>query len=101
MADARAAALEVVSESVSWMLPELRWERVTEVVQLMDNALSAGDPVALDNATVELELAGPVRITRIGATPQVPPPPKVLERLTWTARQLAGGSAGGPSQPRR
>jgi len=104
LADACAAALEVLSESIGWLLPRPRWERVTEIVQLMDNAMSTGDPVALDNATVELERAGPVRITRIGATRQVPPPPKVLERLTRTAGRLAAGAAGGPigpAQPRR
>jgi CATRA-Associated Small Protein len=99
LAEVYEAAHDVVSDSLSWRLPEARWARVMEILQLMDEAISAGDPVALDNGTVELELAGPVRITRIGTTQQVPPPPTVLERLTRTARVLAGGPDKGEKRP--
>jgi len=39
-----------------------------------DSALASGDLAALADATVQLELAGPGRITQIGSTPQEPPP---------------------------
>jgi hypothetical protein len=66
---------------------------VTEIVQSIDNALSAGDPAALDAATVDLELAGPTRITRVGATPQVPAQPPIRERVNRMIHSLTGEAA--------
>jgi hypothetical protein len=94
IAEARLAALEVLTDVLEWSLAEERWARVTEIVQSIDNALSAGDLVALDAATVDLELAGPTRIRRVGATPQVPAPREVRERVNRMVYSLTGEDAG-------
>jgi CATRA-Associated Small Protein len=98
IAEAKLAALDVLTDVLQWRLPQARWTRVTEIVQSIDKALSAGDPIALEAATVDLELAGPVRITRVGATPQVPAPQPVRERVNRLVHSLtddAGTDRGG------
>lgn len=94
IAKLRLAALEVLTDALEWELPEARWQRVAEIVQAMDDALAGEDPAALDYATSELELAGPVRIIRVGATSQIPPPPYVRERISRTQHTLGEAPAG-------
>jgi hypothetical protein len=91
--DMRAEALDVVSDALEWRLAEARWEAVEQVLVVMDAALEAGDPDALAAATADLELAGPLRITRIGATPVVPPAPPIRDRLDRLVHSLGGGPA--------
>jgi hypothetical protein len=88
IAEAKLAALDVLMDVQGWWLPQARWTRVTEIVQSIDKALSAGDPVALEAATIDLELASPIRITRVGATPQVPAPAPVRERINRMVHTL-------------
>jgi hypothetical protein len=57
-------------------------------------ALAAADLDALAAATADLELAGPLRITRIGATPVVPPTPPVRDLLNRLVFSLGGITAG-------
>jgi len=53
-------------------------------------ALEAGDVEALTAATADMELAGPLRIIRIGTVPIVPPPPPIRERLNRLVHALGG-----------
>src|SRR5262249_20247276 len=93
LAEAKLAALDVLTDVLEWRFGEARWARVTEIVQSIDNALSAGDPAALEAATADLELAGPTRITRVGAIPQVPAPSQVRERVNRMVLSLTGEAA--------
>lgn len=93
-AEVRLAALDAVTDALEWELPAARWQRVDDLVRAIGDALSAQDLTALDAATIELELAGPVRITRVGATSQVPPPPYVRERISRTKSTLEETAAG-------
>jgi hypothetical protein len=79
--DVRAEARDVVGDALLWRMNDARWEAIAQVLAAMDEALAAGDLDALAAATADLELVGPLRITRIGATPVVPPPPPILYRL--------------------
>jgi hypothetical protein len=88
--DARAEALAVVSDALQWRLAEARWQAIKQVLIGMDAALAAGDLDALAGATADLELAGPLRITRIGATPVVPPAPPVRDLLNRLVYSLGG-----------
>jgi len=88
IAEAKLAALDVLTDVLQWRLPAARWTRVTEIVQSIDRALSAGDPAALEAATIDLELAGPTRIIRIGAPPQVPAPRPVRDRVNSMVHSL-------------
>jgi hypothetical protein len=71
-----------------WELTEVRWNQLTETIDIAIAAHASGDMDALQDATIQLEVAGPVRITRIGATPQVPPPPPVRERVNHLIHAL-------------
>jgi hypothetical protein len=86
----RADALDVISDVLSWRLADTRWAAIEQVLAAMDAALTAGDVPTLALATTDLELAGPVRITRIGAPPVVPPPPAVRDRLNRLVYSLGG-----------
>jgi hypothetical protein len=65
----------------------------------MDAALAANDAKALAAATIDLELAGPVRITRIGTVPVVPPPPAIRDRLNRLVYALGGAPAADQDEP--
>jgi hypothetical protein len=95
----RAEALDVVSDIDQWRLADARWQAIDQVLAAMAAALETDDLEALAAATAELELAGPVRITRIGATPVVPPPPQVRDRLNLLVHALGGTSAGERDEP--
>jgi hypothetical protein len=86
----RADALDVISDALSWRLADTRWAAIEQVLAAMDAALAASDVATLAAATTDLELAGPVRITRIGAAPVVPPPPAVRDRLNRLVYSLGG-----------
>lgn len=88
--DVRAEALDVVSDALQWRLADARWQAIEPVLAAMDAALAAGDLDALAAATADLELAGPLRITRIGATPIVPPAPPIRDRLNQLVHSLGG-----------
>jgi hypothetical protein len=96
VADPRAEALDVVSDALRWLLTETRWPAVEQLVVAMETAVETADRNALEEATAELELAGPLRMTRIGAVPLVPPPPRVLDRLNRLVYSL--GSVQGPQE---
>jgi hypothetical protein len=95
----RADALDVLSDALSWRLADARWAAIDQVIAAMSAALEADDVAALAAATADLELAGPVRITRIGAVPVVPPPPAVRDRLNQLVHSLGGVPAADQSEP--
>lgn len=90
---ARAEALGAASDALEWRLTGKRWESVEQVLAAMAAALATNDLEALKAATAELEVAGPVRIVRIGAPPVVPPPPQVRDRLNRLVYSLGGTAA--------
>ncbi|MFF3503845.1 CATRA system-associated protein [Streptomyces sp. NPDC003247] len=105
----REAALVVLRDVRLWRLPPDRWERLAGLLDTAAGALRAGDADRFDQATVELELAGPVRITRIGdphrGSPResvpAPAPPPVRERLNHLIHTLSGGPGGTPDEDGR
>ena len=71
-----------------------RWERVTRIVEAIATAVSSRDSAALQAATVDLELAGPLRYKPLGSTPVVPPPRRLrLLRNHLVDRLGLGGVA--------
>jgi hypothetical protein len=94
VAEAESAALEVLADVLEWQLPVPRWERVAELVQSIDEAVRGGDLVALESATIDLELLSPVRVTRIGSTQdRVEAPPEVRVRVNRLQHTFAESSA--------
>jgi hypothetical protein len=87
-AELRADLLDVLDDVTQWRLASQRWQQVYDLLGAITDALASGDIDALRVATGELELAGPVRITRIGATPADPPPDDVQERVNHLKHSL-------------
>jgi hypothetical protein len=98
VAGIRAEALDVLSDALQWRLADVRWQAIGQMLATMDAALAADDLTALSAATADLELAGPLRITRIGATPVVPPPAPVRDRLNRLVHSLGATSAAPPDE---
>ena len=88
-------ALNVLRDVLLWELSPARWEGIAGVLEALAADLELGDLGTLAEATIELELAGPVRITRIGATPTEPPPPPVRERINQLIHSLSGQARDG------
>jgi hypothetical protein len=97
----RADALEVLEYILKLELTPARWERLAGLIEAAIDAEAAGDTHGLRQATVELELAGPVRVIRIGDTPAVPPPPKVRERVNYLVHELRTAGAAGEDEDHR
>ncbi|MFB7943902.1 CATRA system-associated protein [Kitasatospora phosalacinea] len=91
----RRDALDLLGELPAWQLPAAGWQRVATALAAAAEAAAATDAEALDAALADLELAGPVRITRLGSTPVLPPPPPVRERTNHLVHALGGD----PPQP--
>lgn len=98
VAEVRAEALDVISDALQWQLTQARWDAIEQILAELDAALTAGDIDALVKATAELELAGPLRILRISATPLVAPNPRVRDQLNQLVFTL-GGTSAGPGKP--
>jgi hypothetical protein len=90
----RDEALEVLREILHWEMDAVRWERLTEILDVAVESELSGDLDAFAHAVVQLELAGPVRITRISGTSPQPPPPPVRERINTLVHRLSGGRRG-------
>ncbi|WP_431908255.1 CATRA system-associated protein [Micromonospora carbonacea] len=96
--------IAMLREAQDWRLTDGQWQEVGHLVEDAEKALAGGDAAALRRLIDTLEVAGEVRITRIGATstPQ-PVPPPIRDRLNRLVHQLsppAGGRAGGAAGDR-
>lgn len=94
-AAARTYALDVLAVVQDWVMIEARWQVIADLLAGLEDAAASGDPRALTEASSELELAGPVRLTPIGGTPLVTAPTPVLFRLSRLVRELGGDRAAG------
>lgn len=86
--EARDDAVNVLQDLVEWHLAPQRWERVDSIVGSLVDALARGDGEALREATAELELTGPVRITRIGTQSVIPVPERTRDRANHLVHTL-------------
>jgi hypothetical protein len=96
--EARANALDVLHDVLAWQLVEERRQRVIDSLDAMATAVAAQDNASVESATAELELASPVRVTRIGATSVNPPPEIVRDRVNHLVHSLRG-PAGSDDSP--
>lgn len=93
-------AVNVLKDLVEWHLAPQRWERVDAIVGSLADALARGDGEALREATAELELTGPVRITRIGTQSVIPAPEPTRDRANHLVHEL-GRHQEGPHREER
>jgi hypothetical protein len=83
-------AVHVLEDLLMLELSPARWEGIAGILEALATEVAASDLSNLTEATIQLELAGPVRITRIGARPTEPPPPRVRERINQLIHSLSG-----------
>ncbi|MFF5140585.1 CATRA system-associated protein [Streptomyces sp. NPDC013157] len=88
--ETRTDVLEILGDLLEWRLPPHRWDRVQALVDALAEALAAGDGDGVRDVTAELELSGPVRITRIGADPVLPAPPHTRDQANHLVHSLGG-----------
>ncbi|WP_066375806.1 CATRA system-associated protein [Herbidospora mongoliensis] len=88
MTDALDDLLDLVTDIDQWRVTPEHWETIGGLLELA--AASLTEPAALRPLLEELENAGQDRITRIGASPIVPPPPPVRDRLNQLVHALSG-----------
>ncbi|RKS74311.1 hypothetical protein BZB76_2822 [Actinomadura pelletieri DSM 43383] len=86
-------ARTIVQEMLDWRLAPARWDSTVQILDVLAEAAETKDLATVRQAVVDLELHGPIRITRIGATPVVPAPPPVRERVNHLVHRLSGGDA--------
>ena len=97
--DVRAEALEVLGDALLWQLTDVRWQAIEQTLDAMRAAVAAGDPDALAAATLHLELAGPLRITRIGGSPAVSASQEIRDLLNHLVFALGGTTLEPRPQP--
>jgi hypothetical protein len=97
--ETRADAVAVLLDVLEWQLVPQRWKWVEQLVDSFADALAGGDVAAMREATAELELAGPVRVTRIGATPLVAVPEPMRDRAEYLVHSLGSISRPPPEGP--
>ncbi|WP_069766881.1 CATRA system-associated protein [Streptomyces sp. LUP30] len=86
--ESRDDAVDVLKDLIEWELAPQRWEQVDSIVDSLADAVARGDGDALREATAELELTGPVRITRIGAKSVIPVPEETRDRANHLVHAL-------------
>jgi CATRA-Associated Small Protein len=89
-AQIRDEALSVLRDVLEWSLTPARWEDVAGTLDGLGTGLDLADPGqlgALAEATIALELAGPVRITKIDKS-AVPAPEGVRDRVNQLIHEL-------------
>ena len=91
--EVRLDGLSVLQDMLSWRLSTARWDAIAGSVEALATYLDLGDLAGARDIVIQLELAGPVRITRIGAVPSQPPPPPVRERVNQLIHRLTGGDS--------
>jgi hypothetical protein len=85
---ARREAIQILGEAKDWQLASTRWVLVSDLLTAFEAALSSGDVEALVAATVELELAGPVRIVRMGSAKPEPASAPLQDRVNELIHSL-------------
>lgn len=87
--------MDVLEDLLLWELSPARWDGVAGMLDALAAEVADSDLSNLAAATRQLELAGPVRITRIGAVPTEPPPARVRERVNQLIHVLSGRDTNG------
>ncbi len=91
--DIRNTVVETLEHVLRLKLAEARWERLAELIEIAIEAQTAGDLDGLKQAADQLELAGPVRVTRIGGDDPIPPPAEIRERANELIYSLQSAQA--------
>jgi hypothetical protein len=97
-AAALGEALDALQDASQWQLTDAKWAAVEQILDAMQAALDSHDLEALATATTDLELAGPLRLIKIGTKPVEPPPP-TRDRLNRMVDSIGGAKPTDRSRP--
>ncbi|MFB7168079.1 CATRA system-associated protein [Streptomyces sp. NPDC056242] len=105
----RQTAAEVLADVEVWQLRAKNWDVVGQGLKAMQDALTAGDLAAFQQALADVELAGPQRISGLEDCSMLPLPEEHRERLdelvhaldshNRASRAASGADAAGPDAP--
>lgn len=85
----REDALAVLGELLGWEATDGGWRHIGDLVTRADTAVVERDWPALRTAISELELASPLRTTKLGEPPRRPAPEPVRERVNRLVHALS------------
>ncbi|MFD3589818.1 CATRA system-associated protein [Streptomyces sp. NPDC058683] len=88
--ETRTDVVEVLGDLLEWKLSPQRWDRVQALVDALADAVAAGDGDGVRDVTAELELSGPVRISRVGSDPVIPAPSHTRDVANHLVHSLGG-----------
>ncbi|WP_405814422.1 hypothetical protein OG241_07415 [Streptomyces sp. NBC_01390] len=75
----------MLRDVLDWRLRSDAWPRIAS---LIESVAAAPDDTMLAWAIADLEALGPMRATRLGSAPTLPPPADVRERVADVIRAL-------------
>jgi hypothetical protein len=93
-------AIVVLQDMVLWQMAPPRWTKIAGKLDRLDAALAAGDPVVLRQAVTDLQISGPVRITRIGTKTVTGVPKPVLDLRNTLVHKLTAEARSAPEDGR-
>ncbi|MET8729833.1 MULTISPECIES: CATRA system-associated protein [unclassified Streptomyces] len=96
----REDAAELLRRARDWELSPTRWSVLDEILDSISAAETAGDLKQLAEATGDLRLLDPLRLTPLGPPPPDAPvktqaPERTRERLNVLVHRLSSGKTGG------
>jgi hypothetical protein len=86
--DIRDEALDILQEAMAWRLPIHRWNAVSRALDVLDAALHEDATDRVREAVHGLELAGPIRATRLEDTSALPPSSPIRLRINELVHSL-------------
>jgi hypothetical protein len=99
-AEIRGDARDIAADVLGWRATEDEWQEIGRLVDALIAAMDARDWPALRTATAALEVASPLRVTRLGdeRRNRLPPPEPVRERVNRLVHEAPPPPA--PAPPR-
>lgn len=92
--------LVVLGDIQRWRMPGSRWDRVSRILNALEDALRTNNGEAVRSSIAELELSSPVRVTRIGSSADVPVPDRIRTDLAEMIRSVRAKIAGTADETR-
>ncbi|MER5650400.1 CATRA system-associated protein [Streptosporangium sp. NPDC002524] len=90
-----AEALDALRDVLDWSATPAHWETISPIIESIADALARGDLSALHAATIELDLASPYRVIKVGDEEERPPSKKLREQVVYLVHTMEPDDADG------